>query len=851
MSRFASEDRCLECRASLLGASVCSHCGLVQAGPDADRLRQLLNAADEQLALLRASSSRPPVPDATTGATPTAATTTAGTPMPGMPTPGTPTPDTQVVPAADSPPQWPAEVAARRGTLPAFSTPAVLLGLGAISVLVAAVVFVSVAWSDLTLAAKAMILLGVTALIGAAGAWSVRKPLRGSAESFTTLFALFVVVDFVAAQTSGLAGLDALGFTAASWVVSMLLLVAGGGWALIGIRARVERLVGVQLLAAAGVAGLAATSVDQLAAWRIEYVVLAWAVLTAVVAVLTRRVLVAFAVAVRVVSSVLFALAWLASLSRLVDPTTFAGLWAGLAPAGWVLSCGLLAAVAFLRPLPAPVRRLAATGATAGVVLLLMRPLEGSSADTVVAVATGVTLGLSAAYAFLATRGPWHTAVGVTAAGPFALALLGLVPPAAEALGRAVAPAEQAWRLDLTSTVTSFDTGVGADNASVIGFAVLGLAVVCWLLGTSRLPAPPTTVLLLAVAAAVVALRPAQPLWSVVAVVVGLALVCAVVALARRSLGLVAAATGLAALSLVAASGSDATTLVVAVLLTAILAVLTSIDQLTAARALAAGTVASGALGLAAGLAVVGLGRSGIAFGLAILGAVVVVAAQVRRADAITRLRNGVELGGLATSAVALGLSLDHPELMLPLAMTVTGAALAAVAIMRADRRNLAAPAGVLIAAATWVRLWVEDVTVIEPYTLPSALVVCAVGTWRMLRRPGSSSLTSLSPGLMLALLPSLLAALPDPTSLRALVLGLSAVLVLLTGAVLRWAAPLLLGAGTALVLVVVNVAPYAAALPRWVVLATVGFGLLFLGVTWEHRLRDARTLASAVNRLQ
>lgn len=78
----------------------------------------------------------------------------------------------------------------------------------------------------------------------------------------------------------------------------------------------------------------------------------------------------------------------------------------------------------------------------------------------------------------------------------------------------------------------------------------------------------------------------------------------------------------------------------------------------------------------------------------------------------------------------------------------------------------------------------------------------------------------------------------------------MSALGVLLVGAWLRWAAPLILGSATALALVLVNIAPYAAALPRWVIFAVAGVGLLFLGVTWERRLRDARTLTAAALRL-
>jgi hypothetical protein len=51
-----------------------------------------------------------------------------------------------------------------------MSTPAILLALGAISM--AAIVFVTVSWSDLSLAWKSAILLVVTAGFGGVAVWS-------------------------------------------------------------------------------------------------------------------------------------------------------------------------------------------------------------------------------------------------------------------------------------------------------------------------------------------------------------------------------------------------------------------------------------------------------------------------------------------------------------------------------------------------------------------------------------------------------------------------------------------------------------------------------------------------------
>ena len=80
-----------------------------------------------------------------------------------------------------------------------------------------------------------------------------------------------------------------------------------------------------------------------------------------------------------------------------------------------------------------------------------------------------------------------------------------------------------------------------------------------------------------------------------------------------------------------------------------------------------------------------------------------------------------------------------------------------------------------------------------------------------------------LAPGLTLATVPSLLVALDDPTSLRALLLGLGCLVLVLAGVALRWSAPLVVGSVVGAVLVLRELAPYAADLPPWVVIGLSG----------------------------
>jgi cell division protein FtsW (lipid II flippase) len=164
-----------------------------------------------------------------------------------------------------------------------------------------------------------------------------------------------------------------------------------------------------------------------------------------------------------------------------------------------------------------------------------------------------------------------------------------------------------------------------------------------------------------------------------------------------------------------------------------------------------------------------------------------------------------------------------------------------ASSIIHPSRRLLAWPGGLLLAAATWVRLIDLGVDVPEAYTLPSALVLVGVGVWRLRQDDRSATLSYLTPGLTLATVPSLLAMLDDPFSLRALLLGVACLVLTVAGAALRWSAPLVVGATVGGLLVLRELAPYAAQVPTWLTIGASGALLLTVGITWESRMNDVR----------
>ena len=84
--------------------------------------------------------------------------------------------------------------------------------------------------------------------------------------------------------------------------------------------------------------------------------------------------------------------------------------------------------------------------------------------------------------------------------------------------------------------------------------------------------------------------------------------------------------------------------------------------------------------------------------------------------------------------------------------------------------------------------------------------------------------------------------------------LGLAAAAVTLAGGRARLGAPLLLGAGVAVLDAGHELAPsvvqLAGMMPRWVPIALIGVVLLAAGATYEARLRDLGRLRAALARL-
>jgi hypothetical protein len=207
-------------------------------------------------------------------------------------------------------------------------------------------------------------------------------------------------------------------------------------------------------------------------------------------------------------------------------------------------------------------------------------------------------------------------------------------------------------------------------------------------------------------------------------------------------------------------------------------------------------------------------------------------------------------LAALVASAGAIAAA-DDGTVALAVHLTVAGVLVGASALVHPDRRALGWAGGLLLAAATWVRLADIGVTAPEPYTMPSAVALLLVGLDRLRRDPDATTVVALLPGLLLGTVPSLLWVLADPLTVRAALLGAGCLLLVLAGTTLRWNAPLLVGAAVGTVVVLRELAPYAAQTPQWVLIGVAGTLLTVVGITWERRLRDLRGASAYLGRLR
>ena len=574
-----------------------------------------------------------------------------------------------------------------------------------------------------------------------------------------------------------------------------------------------------------------------------------------------------------VLAAVVAAAAWVSlvsvALDRVFTHSSWQQLWAGLHAWPLLVAAGLAAAPALASRLPRAAR---VTGASLGellVVTALVAPFDGSTATTQVLVGVVVLAVVGAASWRLprpwgltgaATQAVVGTALLTAATVQVSLAAGRLLDDVAPVWSGGVADRLVATRADvpapwllplvvlaLLATLAVLAEGSRAVDRAVGAVAGLQVVVLTLLAGS---------------VVAAVALYPVA-LWLVVGLLLVLASAFTVWSVAGRTLApLLPAGLFLAAAAVVSLHAAALTAVVLAVSLA-----LTGLVHLSARSVvLASGAGAVLAASLAAEVWTAGYlldaapGWVATA-GLLALGALALGAPYLPdrwwASDTPVPCRTGLEAGA-AAAALPLGLAgvllapVSETASWTAVLLTVAGALVTATSLLRSDRRALGWVGGALLALASWVRLWDVGVHQPEAYTLPTALALLVVGGVHLRRRTDAGTMTALAPGLSLALVPSLLWVLVEPTGLRALLLGLGCFALVLAGLRLRWTAPLALGATVGGLLVLRLAAPYVGdAVPRWVLIGGAGAVLIAVGATWEHRLADARHLAGYVRALR
>ncbi|WP_372729566.1 SCO7613 C-terminal domain-containing membrane protein [Nocardioides sp.] len=813
MSRYADPSVCPDCRAPLPpNPTACPACELDLTGPLVPGLFRTLQRADELVAEIRRA------------AVPAEAAT-----------------ETVSESALSQPTGTPATAVRRSGGLRAASVPKILLSLGALCLLAAAVIFLAVAWSWLGIGGRTAVLVGLTLAAGGLGSWLSGRGLRVAGEAMTTVALGLVVLDVVGAEQAGWFGdLDA---AATACLVGGALLAASLG--LISLRAtlqvpQVVAALGLWVLAA-GVAGL--TVHDQRAATA---AVLAFAGLVALGRFASLRTL-------AVVAAVGGGTWWAALAAQAVEDAathaTLRALW--LEGHGWGL---LTASILLLLPAIASAHlhvvraSLAASALGLTVTLGIFATDDGPTRLTLAALALLVVW---AAAAHLA-RGHWAVVPRVPLAVVTVPVLATGLTLATEGVDRVLVLGEPFTR----SAGVRLPTADSVAHPGLLVPAVLGVLLTLALLPPRplRLPWPLFAVSLGLVAGAGTLTLLAVPLWTITASLglIGLGLVADAVRRADGwSGGESVAGLAVALAAVIAARSSDWLT-----------AAATFVLVLAAATLLATDRVAAGEVltGRRLGGAVLPAALAGLVWSVA---EIADVETSLRAAPILVVLgllalaRPRVELETVAAlaalvSATSAGAAAADPETWLAVHLTLAGALVSASALVHRSRRLLGWVGGFLLAAATWVRLADLGVEAPEAYTLPSAVALTLVGLWRLRDEPASSTSFALTPGLALATVPSLLWVLAgDPITLRAALLGAGCLGLVLAGATLRWNAPLLIGSVVGAVLVLRELAPYLAQTPQWILIGLAGTVLTVVGVTWERRVNDLQRTGAYLARLR
>jgi len=157
-----------------------------------------------------------------------------------------------------------------------------------------------------------------------------------------------------------------------------------------------------------------------------------------------------------------------------------------------------------------------------------------------------------------------------------------------------------------------------------------------------------------------------------------------------------------------------------------------------------------------------------------------------------------------------------------------------------------------LVAAALGIAAIVDPV---ELLSLPVALALLAVGTLALERDERARSGRWLTPGLVILLVPSLIAVESSPDLWRVVGLGVVATAVFVGGVVRRLRAPVLVGGIVLLLHLLVQSWPLLRTIGEsvewWLWLGLAGIAVVAIAARYERRLQDARALVRRIRDLR
>lgn len=736
------------------------------------------------------------------------------------------------------------EVAAARSWLAGRSAAVILLVLGALCVLAAGTVFIAVAWVDLPLAIRALILIVLTTGFGLSAHVALGRGLQATAESMAAIACGMFVLDLTAGRRVGLRGLADLA-AAPYEILAGCLLVATAGAAALVVRRRNRWLWSLDAAVALGTAR-AAIGVLRVSShgYAISSVVVTVAASLLYVAWLRLRLPVAMWTA-----AFLGGLGWLTAVAVGTHHAAdqLGGDLGRLAQAWPALTVAMVAGLWSIRLTDGVWRRVAA--GLSLFPLLIVFEVIGWSHGWVVGAAVMLAGYVIAALVSGRVPGHWSPAVGGSALALGLSSVVGLLPNVVALGARMGLALVGSWRGPSGLPLDLLSGDVGPWLLPVTALVVLALLPRITIASHRVSPERRHTAGVFVATLAVMPILYGAGFWTSMAVLVVAALVLLWGARAWGHDTLLVLGSALLAIMRVCAYYDDlADPLAWTVIaLTALACALTERRELVRAGFLAvAGLFAL--FGAAQWLTFAEAPWPFHGLVIAVIGSLGLVASQTLREAALTR---GVAEGLSVTWAVAgLAMAESSPSHR-ALELTVLGVAAGITAYLSEDRRKAGWVSGLLLTVASWIRLADNNIQIVEWYTVPAAMALLFYGVRRLRRDPRESTWRCLGPGMGLALSPSLFLALGEPISWRGLFVAFASVALVALGVQVRLAAPFAIGVVATGLLALRNIWPVAAFIPRWTLLFIVGGVLLGVGMTWESRVNDVRAAGGFVRGLR